>query len=81
MRRMVSQVSVAPSAVIPAKAGIQRESSRAARTETPHWIPAFAGMTEHAGMTQPAAALSPNGVYGVSLPVRSTPSAAGSLTL
>jgi hypothetical protein len=32
--------------VIPAKAGIQAESSSAAGSQALHWIPAFAGMTE-----------------------------------
>jgi len=34
-----------PSPVIPAKAGIQRDNQQG------YWIPAFAGMTEEAGMT------------------------------
>jgi hypothetical protein len=32
--------------VIPAKAGIQLAASSASAVPTPHWIPAFAGMTE-----------------------------------
>jgi hypothetical protein len=43
--------SLLPTAVIPAKAGTQWDASSAAGAESPHRVPAFAGMTPVGGQT------------------------------